>query len=154
MRNIIVDTGLLVLLVVGLTDRSLISKHKRTRSFEEEDYDLLISVLARYDQLVVTPHVITEVSNLSSQIGEPDSTSIRRTLLGLLPRHIEEYEPSEKIGQHKYFLRLGITDCAILNILSKKTPLITVDLDLYLSAAQGTALNFNYLRQERLFGGE
>ena len=64
MKQIVVDTNLLLLLVIGITDRSLIAKHKRTRSFEAEDFDLLVSVLAGYDQVVVTPHIMTEVSNL------------------------------------------------------------------------------------------
>lgn len=150
MRRIVIDANLLVLLVVGITDRVLISRHKRTRSFEVEDYDLLVSILDSYDQVVVTPHIMTEVSNLLSQIGDPNLTRVRQTLCQLLPDQAEEYEPSSSIGKHKLFLRLGITDCAILNLVSKDTPLITVDLDLYLSAAEGAAVNFNYLRQGRL----
>lgn len=154
MNRIVLDTNLLVLLVVGMTDRTFIAKHKRTRSFEAEDFDLLCSVLAKFDQVVVTPHIITETSNLISQIREPNRGEILKTLLGILPTHDERYEPSHVICQNNHFLRLGITDCAILNIMSKDVPLLTVDLDLYLSATEGTAMNFNYLRQARLLSKE
>ena len=50
MRQIVIDANLLVLLVVGLTDRALIAKHKRTKTFEPEDFDLLTRLLAGYDQ--------------------------------------------------------------------------------------------------------
>lgn len=152
MKQIIVDANLLVLLVVGLTKRSLIEKHKRTKSYEQEDFDLLIEVLSNFDQIVVTPHILTETSNLASQIGEPAMTNIRQTLLNLLDEQKEEYEASISIGKHQSFLRLGLTDCAILNLVKNNLPLITVDLDLYLSALSinHDTVNFNHLRQNRL----
>ena len=40
-----IDTNLLVLLVVGETDKALISKHRRTRAYRVEDYDLLVKLI-------------------------------------------------------------------------------------------------------------
>ena len=57
LNKIIIDTNLLVLLVVGITERSLIQKHKRTRNFEVEDFDLLTGVLSNFDEIIVTPHI-------------------------------------------------------------------------------------------------
>jgi len=153
-KKIVIDTNLLVLLVVGLTDRSLIEKHKRTKSFEKDDYDLLTNVLSNYDQIVVTPHILTEASNLVSQIGEPAMSTLRKTLSALLETQKEEYEPSIEVSRHHTFLRLGLTDGAILSLIGNEIPLITTDLDLYLAAANSNhnAINFNYLRQNRLLG--
>lgn len=53
MRRIVVDTNLLVLLVVGLTDRALIKKHKRTIEFELIDFDQLCRELANFDVVMV-----------------------------------------------------------------------------------------------------
>ncbi len=151
-RKIIIDTNLLVLLVIGLTDRKLIEKHKRTKKFEIEDFKLLTNILSGYDEIVVTPHILTETSNLVSQIGNPNLTAIRRTFSKLFSTQNERYEPSIEIGKHESFVRLGLTDCAILNLVKEKIPLITVDLDLYLSASNinHETLNFNHLRQSRL----
>ena len=47
------------------------------------------------------------------------------------------------------FSRLGLTDAALLEAVSPETPLVTVDLDLYLAAnasGQEAALNFTHLR--------
>jgi len=151
-RKIVVDTNLLVLLVVGLTDRTLITKHKRTRSFELADFDLLTQFLSNFDEVVVTPHILTEASNLVSQIGEPILSAVRHTFSTLLETQREEFQPSHIVANHNLFIRLGLTDCAVLNLVKDKTPLITVDLDLYLAAAatNSNAENFNHLRAARL----
>ncbi len=151
-KQIILDTNLLVLLIIGLTDRRFIAKHKRTRSFEVEDFELLTNALANYDQIIVTPHILTEASNLISQTDEPTTSAVRATLLKLLESQKEEFEASVEIAKHNSFLRLGLTDCAILRLIKEDISLITSDLDLYLTAAKSNnnAINFNHLRQERL----
>ena len=45
--GIYVDANLLVLLVAGLTERGLISKHRRLREYTVDDYDLLGRILDR-----------------------------------------------------------------------------------------------------------
>jgi hypothetical protein len=153
LRQIIIDTNLLVLLIVGLTDRSLINKHKRTRTFEPEDFDLLIKILASYEKMLVTPHILTEASNLVSQIGEPVKKTVLLTLSNLISDHQEVFEPSSEIVKHEQFLRLGITDCAILRLIKKDIPFVTVDWDLFQIASKDNkmATNFNYLRVPRMF---
>ena len=47
------------------------------------------------------------------------------------------------------FRRLGLTDAALLEVVTPDTPLITVDLDLYVAAlakAPGAAINFTHLQ--------
>jgi len=141
-------------LIVGLTGRELINKHKRTRSFESEDYDLLTTALSSFDQIIVTPHILTETSNLIAQAAEPIVSALRNTLIELLETQKEEYEPSVEVSKHLLFPRLGLTDCAILRLTRNEVPLITTDHDLYLMAAKdnNSAINFNHLRQGRLLG--
>lgn len=62
--QVVIDANLLVLLVVGAVDRRLVGKHRRVRSFEPEDYDLLLDLLQAPQPAVVTPNTLTEVSNL------------------------------------------------------------------------------------------
>lgn len=148
--QIALDANLFILLVVGLADRKLIEKHKRTSEFVEADFDQLQKILSRYEQIVVTPHVITEVSNLISQVNEPALSKVRQTLANLLPDSvIEKFEFSIDIVKHRAFVRLGLTDCAILNVIREDIPLLTVDLDLYIEALRKNhnATNFNHLRQ-------
>ena len=91
-----IDTNLLVLLVVGETDRALISKHRRTRAYRVEDYELLVRLINETDrQVFVTPNTLTEASNLLAQHGEPE----RSRMFGVLQVLIETTE--EKVVESK-----------------------------------------------------
>lgn len=154
--KLLLDTNLLVLLVVGLTDRGLILKHKRTRTFEPADYDLLLEMLTGFDTVVVTPHVLAEASNLLAQIGEPALTALRTTFAALVEAQEEVYVVAKTSVRQPTFLRLGLTDTAILELTAGpaegRLALLTTDVGLYLEAAKTNPLaeNFNHLRQARL----
>lgn len=147
-RVIAVDANLLVLLVVGLTDEKLVEKHKRTTSFQQDDFQLLTEILSGYEEILLTPHVLTEVSNLTSQIGDPAKSKIRSTFAALMNTHPEIYEKSSTTGKHYLFARLGLTDCGLLSLVENGNPLITVDLSLYLAACKlsDNVFNFNHIR--------
>ena len=52
-------------------------------------------------------------------------------------------------SNHHAFKRLGLTDAALLEVVTKQAQLLTVDLDLYLEAEKkepNSAVNFTYLR--------
>src|SRR2546425_1973988 len=61
---IVLDTALLMLFVVGITNPALISRHKRLKEYTVGDFELLRNVMARASDVVVTPNVLTETSNL------------------------------------------------------------------------------------------
>ena len=147
-----VDANLLVLLVAGLTERGLIGKHRRLRTYSVEDYDLLAELLGRAGQVFVTPNTLTEASNLLAQHGEPERSRLLATLRSLIEASPETVIGSREASGHPAFLRLGLTDAALLQAVSPEVPLVTVDLDLYVAAlAQGDerAINFNHLRDIR-----
>jgi hypothetical protein len=75
---------------------------------------------------------VTETSNLARQIAEPARTLVSRILRELVIRAEtqELHIPSTQAA----FLRLGMTDAAILDTLGPDKKLLTVDLDLYLQA--------------------
>ncbi len=89
-----IDSNLLVLPLVGRVDCDLIVRHKRTRSFDPEDYNHLIAKNEAID-------------------------------------------------------RLGLTDVVLLESISAKLPLITVDFDLYGDAlAKGDKFTFNFRHRQ------
>jgi hypothetical protein len=47
-HTVILDANLLVLLVVGSTQREYITKHKRLASYAVEEFDLLMTLLDEY----------------------------------------------------------------------------------------------------------
>lgn len=148
-----IDTNLLVLLVVGETDKALISKHRRTRAYRAQDYELLVRLINESDhQVFVTPNTLTEASNLLAQDRreEPDRSRIFGVLQALIERTEEEIVESKVATRNNNFKRLGLTDAALLEVVSASNPLITTDLDLYLAASakeSGAAYNFTHYRE-------
>ena len=146
-EKIYIDSGLLALLVVGATDKNLIAKHRRLREFDEGDYERLVSLINHVDQILVTPNTLTEASNLLAQHGEPERSRIFEVLGILINEHEEIVVTSKNASRNSEFTRLGLTDAALLEVISNSNPLITVDLDLYLTAIRKegqSAFNFRH----------
>lgn len=143
------DANLLVLLVVGATDQALVRTHRRLQAFNAEDYELLVDLLGNYQQILVTPNTLTETSNLLSQHGEPQRSRFFDTFRSLIEIYKEIVVASRQASGNASFNRLGLTDAALLEVVTADTPLITVDLDLYVAAlakAPGAAINFTHLQ--------
>ena len=144
-----IDANLLVLLVVGSVGRDLIEKHRRLSEYSAEDYDILNSLLDPVERVYVTPNTLTETSNLLGQHREPDRSRFFEKLRFVIQESKEVVVASEQASSNSEFNRLGLTDAALLEAISPETPLVTVDLKLYLAAiASGreVALNFTHYR--------
>lgn len=144
-----VDANLLVLLVVGSLGRDLIAKHKRLQTYSAEDYEILISLLDPVERVLVTPNTLTETSNLLAQHAEPERSRFFERLRFIIQESKEDVVASAAASANSAFVRLGLTDAALLEAVTPDTPLVTVDLDLYLAAierGQEIALNFTHFR--------
>lgn len=66
-KGILVDANLLVVLLVGKLGPEHLKNCRATKSnsFTPDDYSLLVQGVAKFDKLVTTPHILTEVSNLA-----------------------------------------------------------------------------------------
>ena len=130
--QIVIDTNLLVLLVVGAVDRRLVGKHRRVRRFRPEDYDLLLEWLPETPQpVVVTPNTLTEVSNL---LEDRQDRRFLRQLKELIEGSEEVVVASSAASSNRAYEQLGLSDAVLLEIASAESPLITTDLDLYHAA--------------------
>ena len=146
--GIVVDTNILLLYFIGALDRDLIPKFKRTRQFTVEDHVILIRILDFFDKVVTTPNILTEVSNLSGQLGEPVRSEYFRkfssdiTLLG------EEYVASQDVAQMPEFVRFGLTDTGVIHLTRGKYLVLTDDLplSLHLQSTGVDVINFNHIR--------
>lgn len=142
-----IDANLLVLLIVGRVGEEFIAKHGRLQQFVVEDYRILRNLLDIVDQVFVTPNALTETSNLLAQHGEPERSRFFDQLRFTIEESREIHVVSEVASQNREFRRLGLTDAALLEVATVETPLLTVDLDLYLAALtkeQDTAVNFRH----------
>ena len=156
MKPLILDANLLVLLVVGLVDPKLISQHRRTQGFVEEDFPLLKQALQAYTTVLITPGILAESSNLLRYDAEPRKSHLMNVFRELLGTYDERHVAANEIAHDGAFVRLGLTDTGILDVLEReRASLLTVDLELYLEAAKRTAevYNFNHIRERHLPGG-
>ena len=148
-QRIYIDANLLVLLVVGETDKRLISKHRRLSDFQEEDYERLTRLINQIDQVLVTPNTLTEASNLLAQHKEPERSRFFDVLRILIEKYEEIVVASKTASHNSEFNRLGLTDSVLLEAISNSNPLITVDLKLYLAAisrSEESAFNFRHFQ--------
>lgn len=144
-----IDANLLLLLIVGSLGRNLIAKHRRLRNFTADDFDNLINLLNQVDQVFVTPNTLTETSNLLAQHKEPELSRFFDKLQLIIQESKEIVVASAEASRNDAFKRLGLTDAALLEVVTAETPLVTVDLDLYraaLAKGQDAAVNFTHLQ--------
>ena len=153
--TLVIDTNLLLVLLVGAQDRNQIPRFKRTSRYTVEDYDHLANYVAGFRRVVVTPNVLTEVSNLAGQLAEPLRSRVRGQLgVFAATQAAERYVPSSEAVKERDFLRLGLADATVVLAASnpdEKFAVLTDDLDLYrmLLAEDVDAVNFFHLRFNR-----
>ena len=152
MRSILLDTNLLVLLIVGLYDKKLIGKHKRTNTFVIEDFDLLTRLLNNYNSLWVTSHCLAEVSNLLKQTNHQTAKELLVVLSNFLSDKNESHINKSILFKNDTFMHLGVADTGIVIKSKRVSCVFTVDVDLYRKIFDngGKVVNFNHLRMEHL----
>ena len=122
------DSNLLVLLSVGSVDRAQVERHRRTRRFSAADYDLLLDFVDGLDRIFVTPNSLTEASNL---LESRHDARFLGQLRRLIHESCEVVISSVAASANRHFVRLGLADTVLLEAISSRTPLLTVDMDLF-----------------------
>ena len=72
--GIVVDTNVLLLFLIGSFGRTWVSSFKNTSRYVPEDFDTISMVLGEFDKIIATPNILTELSNLAGQLGDPSRT--------------------------------------------------------------------------------
>jgi hypothetical protein len=146
-KGVLVDTNLLVLFLVGTVNRQRILSFKRTGGFTIRHYDLLVRLFAWFGKLIATPHVLSQVSDLTDLTGK-DLTKIRELFRILVEKIEESYDTSRLLVGDPAFKRLGLTDAAMATVCSRGILVLTADAQLHaaLQARAIDALSFNHIR--------
>jgi hypothetical protein len=152
MRSLLIDTNILMLHVVGSWSPLLISKSKRTSVFTEEDFDLLQMVLKPYSSLLVTPPILTEVTNLL--MPTEGHKVLAQTMVSVFEGFDERSADFRTVMADPAFWRLGFTDTMIAILAADQIDVLTNDVHLYaeLLARGVNVTNFNHLRTDKLMG--
>lgn len=147
--GVLIDTNILLLHVIGLHDKTLIPRFKRTAQFTEGDFDLLSRLLRLFKRVTTTPNILTEVSNLAGQIADPVKERIFQRLAGNIATLDERYVESRAAAAAREFPRLGLTDAGLIGLGREGMLVLTDDFDLAMTLQTGgsDAINFNHLRR-------
>jgi hypothetical protein len=148
LSGLLIDSNLLLLLLVGRINRKRITAFKRTQKYTLGDFERLSQICAFFSRHWTTPQILTEVSNLSGQLTEPERGKFRAALASLVEVIDERYITSRLITSHSSFARLGITDAGLVLLSADGPLLLTDDWPLYETVARRgvDVINFNHVR--------
>jgi hypothetical protein len=136
-KAVVIDTNVLVLLVVGMTNPTYIRKHRRlTPTYDARHFELVRRLLIQEPRVVCTSHILTEASNLLRQTGEPMRSEIMRTYGAFIQSAEEPAILAKAATRLPSFIRLGLTDAALLSLDPRAVRLLTVDHDLHIACSE------------------
>ncbi len=128
--DIILDTEVLKLFLIGLYDTKSITR--RCKDFNETDFNTLLSFLAaKGKKIIITPHLLAEVSNVLEKPRDNFENVMENALEHM--QKMREIPISKKnlIKDNKDCLcKFGFADASMFNILEKArkhTLVITTD---------------------------
>lgn len=124
---ILIDSNSLVVLIVGLMDKKLISTHKRTSIYSEEDFEKLLRVIQSFDRLLILPNTWTEVDNLLNNFSGNYKWPYIQNMRQMGNIATEKYLKTQLGIRSDYFIELGLTDSLILELGKQCEFLITSD---------------------------
>ena len=153
LNRILIDSNLLLLLFVGSVNESFVQTFKRTQKYTREDYRLLRNIVSQASSVMVTPNILTEVSNLANAISGDYRKRFSAVFMEQFEILSEEYVASSEVSRNSAFTKFGLTDAAIVALLRPGITLLTDDFPLaqYVRSQEGAVLNFNNVR---LYGWE
>ena len=138
-NSVVVDSNLLLLLIVGTASREYIAKHKKLAEYSDGDLDLLTLLISQFSDILLVPHVLTEVSSFSRHIKNPARREVQAKLRRLIQTTTEI--PIESIygAEREEFEELGLTDAVLLHFCTLESAgirctLLTADANLALRA--------------------
>ncbi|MEH1950509.1 MAG: PIN domain-containing protein [Nostoc sp.] len=150
-KGVLIDTNILLLFLVGSVNQERITKFNRTQKFIPEDYELLLEFIARFQKLVTTPDILTEVNSLVNQLGEPERSQCFEIFAQFVKNVAlldEYYVNSLDAVNTEKFVKFGLTDSGILTLSKGKYLVLTDDFKLasYLQSVEVDVINFNNIR--------
>ena len=152
-RGILVDSNLALLYLVGGYDLRLVGdgKYNKLSKYAVEDYELLLRLKNLFKKAVTTPHVLTEVSNLTNDLPEQTKAECLRRFRATFGEIDELPIASMEAAKRQDFHFLGLTDSG-LAMVSREYLIVSDDARLVkkLNDSGLEALNFNHLRMWHL----
>lgn len=146
-RIALLDTNLLLLRLAGGVDPTLLETFKRVTMFTVEDLNILAGLLKPFDNVITTPHVLTESSNLLNHAPPYRRMELVAALRDFIRGCEEVYEKATLLTSRAEFDSFGLADSGLAS-LSKRATVITTDFPLagLIESQDGNVINFNHHR--------
>ena len=156
-KKIILDTNLLLLLLIGACDKNFLSQCACTNKYTNDDHNLLLKIFRFFEtQIIITPHIIAEFSNISIRdIKEPKIHYYLKTVLDRLKNYKEEYISLERLLGVKVEIlaKYGFSDLSIIEVAKKIDAVILTDdmsLALYADTCRIPSIKFGAVKANHL----
>lgn len=150
--GLIVDTNVMLLFIVGNYDKDYI-KHfpfRRTARYSERDFEILLNVFNRFKKIVITPHTLTELSNLSEKVHCYKIEEYFNVFISVLLQFNELNVDKNIILKSPNLYKFGVADFAIWSIARDKKYLVFTDdskLSGFLSNKKIDTISINEIRE-------
>jgi hypothetical protein len=119
-------------LIIGTAHPDRIGRDKKLKNFDFEDLRVLREEIAGAGIFVTLPYILAEVSNLLG-IGKRNEATLEIVshFISFVSKAEEIAVVSRDVASEAIFARYGLTDTAILRLLSHRVHVLTVDFALY-----------------------
>ena len=131
MKACILDTGPLVLWLVGNIDASKVGQQRRLEAYSMTDFANLKDILEDFQYHITLPNILTEASNHIGSGKQTICAGAAEALAGYVAKYTEEFVHSSDVVSNPKYLRLGLTDAAISMVALKGATVVTVDHQLF-----------------------
>lgn len=147
--GIVVDANLLLLHIVGSADVDQIARFKRTRIFTDDDFLALQLILKRFEHIIVTPNLLTEVNSFLNQLPMEQRAYYFAAFALQIVSLEEVFLSSATLSEKPEFVAFGLTDTGLSSLAGRDYLVLTTDGRLadYLQRQGWAAINFNHFRR-------
>ena len=129
-KGAVIDSNLLILYFIGNYNINLVSNFSKTKQFATEEFYFLDLVIKHFNFIATTPNVLTEVNNLSNDLGQKNKPELLELLKSGIQIFKEDYFESSSLVKDKFYTKIGLTDISIMNLAKKGFVVLTTDLTL------------------------
>lgn len=131
-KRLLLDTNLLLPYFMGCFYR-VHQQVPRHGSFKEEEFELLAQIIEYFKKagkVLTTPHLLTEVSNVSEGLRE--NRFVFLAYIRPLIQQLDEVFEARRVGAHRlsgrdYFLRFGLADAVVIDLAYDPLLVLTND---------------------------
>ena len=148
--NLIVDTNLLLLYLVGSYNIEFIEYCRRIKKYTKNDFIKVRNIILAYQKIYITPQILAEISNLSEDIKNPKREPYLGKLIEIVRKFNEEYVSLLKLIPNKKLVsQIGFTDISIMETAKKYNCMLFTDdfpLAQIASLNQCTVINYTNIQ--------